>query len=84
VIEYDDNCKSALGLVVSIFNQFRYMFEIAAVPHSQRGNRVVAFVKRSIARSAEGDVEGALRYYNEATRLKHRIKRRRRLEAGIS
>lgn len=78
VIEYDDNRKSALGLVVSIFNHFRYIFEIAAIPPSQRGNRVVAFIKRSIARSAEGDVEGALKYYNEAIRLKHRIKRRRK------
>jgi hypothetical protein len=88
VVEYNDNRKSALGLVVTTFNHFRYIFEIAAIPPSQRGNRVVAFIKRSIARSAEGDVEGALKYYNEAIRLKHRIKRRRKrrrwLEAGVS
>jgi hypothetical protein len=49
---------------------------------------VVAIIKRSIAHSAGGDVEGALKYYYEAIRLKRRIKRRRKrrrwLEAGIS
>jgi len=71
-----------------VFNQFRDIFEIAPIPPGERGNRVVAIIKRSIAHSAGGDVEGALKYYYEAIRLKRRIKRRRKrrrwLEAGIS
>lgn len=37
VIEYDDNRESALGFVVRTFQHFRYIFEIAPIPVSQRG-----------------------------------------------
>jgi hypothetical protein len=79
VIEYDDNRASALGFVVRTFNHFRYIFEIAPIPPNQRGNPTLfASKNRSIQRSAKGDVEGALKDYDEAIRLKHRIKRRRK------
>ena len=37
VIEYDGSSESALGFVVGTFNHFRYIFEIAPIPPSQRG-----------------------------------------------
>jgi hypothetical protein len=77
VIEYDANhSESALHLVVRIFNCFRYIFEIAP---GQGGNPKLRFlINQSITRSAAGDVEEALNKHDEAFRLKHRIKRRRR------
>jgi hypothetical protein len=37
VIQYDENRESALAFVVRTFNHFRYIFEIAPIPPSQRG-----------------------------------------------
>jgi hypothetical protein len=77
-IELDGNRESALGFVVRTFNHFRYIFEIARLPRGQRGNPALfAFINRSVARSATGDVEGALKDHDEAIRLRHRIRRRR-------
>jgi hypothetical protein len=36
VIEYDKNREPALAFVIRTFNHFRYIFEIAAIPPSQR------------------------------------------------
>jgi hypothetical protein len=36
VIEYDENCGSALAFVVRTFQHFHYIFEMAPIPPSQR------------------------------------------------
>jgi hypothetical protein len=83
VFEYDANRReSALDLVVRIFNVYRDIFEIAP---GQGGNpKLFALTSESIARSAEGDVEEALKYHDEALRLKHRINRRRKARSSFS